>query len=86
MSECVYGVLLTDEGWHALGESLERFTNKGTIGNYIHASSINPEGQYFELHAISIETDTVALEADILIPHQMIKCVIRLEENLSTDE
>lgn len=75
-TELVYGILLTDEGWVQLGEAVDRFTQRGTIGRYIHCCNIDAEGRYFRAEGISVESDTITMRGEILIPHQYIKCVV----------
>jgi hypothetical protein len=76
----LFGVLLTDDGWHDLDEPLKPYTSEGAIGKYIYCKKVHPDGPYFVMLATCTNPDGSEFEAEISIPHRYVKCIVTASE------
>jgi hypothetical protein len=76
----VFGVLLTDQAWHDVGEALAPYASEGPIGKYIYCLRVHPDGPYFVMVATCKNKDGSQFEAEISIPHHYVKLCVSASE------
>ncbi len=79
-SNKVFGVLLTDQAWHDLGEALTPYASKGRIGKYIYCQRVHSDGPYFVMVATCKNQDSSSFEAEISIPYHYVKLCVSASE------
>ena len=77
----VIGVLLTEEAWLELEETLKPYAHEGPIGKFIYCRKVDPHGPYFTMFASATNSDGVSFDAEISIPHQYVKLFISTSDN-----
>ena len=71
-----FGVLLYDEAWAELGESLKPYEQSGPIGKYLYCKKFEVVGQFIEVTFTPEQVDNrIADEMSIWIPASFVKFV-----------
>lgn len=72
----VYAVVLYDQAADELGKLGSLFVRKGSLGSYIYAKTVDPNGSYFHMLIEHKDvTDGAMVELELQIPHSSVKAV-----------
>jgi len=74
--ERVWGVLFTDAGLNDLGEALEPYLSKGSIGPYLYCKQVEMIQPFFRMVADYPNLDGLSYETEIYVPYHYIKFVV----------
>jgi hypothetical protein len=76
----VFGVLLTEQAWRDIGDTLAPYASEGRSGKYIYCQRVHSDGPYFLIVATCQNEDGSSFEAEISIPHHYVKLCVSAPE------
>lgn len=76
MTDRQYGVLLFEEAWEQLGESMDPYRKEGPIGKYIYCAELEVCGQFVSMTFAPDQVDKrIDTEMTIWLPIGFIKFI-----------